>query len=198
MTTRKFTIAVLCGVLLVLALAAAAGARSEKIIRIGLHDEFAVRNTHILCEVEVSHTLIPGQELVGCAFLSANRQPVPKTYAVALAVNGRVVLAKVKANGTPKVVYRRPAVVRHTDPSLHIVSAGDGIIVRGTSITCSVNKQKAASNTFIVVSCFKIDLKTGKAKPNSYGVGITDGGAFVAHFDAKSKAVPIKVVAHGR
>jgi hypothetical protein len=198
MTSRKLTVTALCAIVVALAFAAAGGARSEKVVRIGLHDEFAVRNTHILCEVEVSHTLIPGQELVGCAFLGPNQTPVPKTYAVALAVNGKVVLAKVQANGMPKVVYRRPAVVGHTDPSLHILSAGDGVLVKGTSITCAVNKQNVGKTPFIVVSCFQIDLKTGKGKPNSYGVGITDGGAFVVRFDRKSKATPVKVVAHGR
>src|SRR5262249_20631507 len=100
--------------------------------------------------------------------------------------------------GTPRVVYRRPAVVGHADPSLHIIGTGDAILVRGTTITCPVNRQTIDAHKFVVVSCFKFDPKTGKGKPNSYGVGITDGGAFVVHFDAKSKATPVKVVAHGR
>ncbi len=197
MTTTKLSIAALAGVAVALVLAGAGSARSEKVVQLGLHDEFAVKNTHILCALEISKTLIPGQKLVGCTFASA-KGPVPRTYAVALAVNGQTVIAKVKANGTPSVVFRRPSVVRHATASLHVLTTGDAVTVKGTAITCAINKQKTGTKSFIVVSCFKLDLKTGKARPNTYGIGITDGGAFIVHFDAKSKATPVKVVAHGK
>ena len=196
--TRKLTLVAVVATAALLALAAAGGARSTKVTELKLHDEFAVKNTHLLCAVEISKTLIPGQKLVGCTFASS-KGPVPKTYAVALGVNGEVVLAKVKAGGTPSVVTRRkPSVVRHDAAQLYVLSVGDGATVKGTAISCSINNEKVAKKTIVLVTCFKLDLASGKPRPNSYGIGITDGGAFLVHFDAKSKATPIKVVQHGK
>ena len=70
--------------------------------------------------------------------------------------------------------------------------------MKGTALSCATTGKKTAKANTIVVTCFKLDLATGKARANSYGFGITDGGAFVVKFDAKAKAKPVKVVEHGK
>jgi hypothetical protein len=58
-----------------------------------VNDEFAVKKSTILCAVHISKTLVPGKKLVACfVFADPMFGPVPKTYAVALTVNGEAVL----------------------------------------------------------------------------------------------------------
>jgi hypothetical protein len=192
--------------LLVLAAAAAAALvvapegspRSDKIVELRVRDGFTVKDTHILCAVEISKALIPGIKVVGCEF--ASRQGgVPGTYEVVLGVDGRVALARVTKGGAPSVVYRRkPSVVGARTPKLYFLASGDGVTVKGTAITCAINGKKSGKQNSIAVTCFKLDRSSGKARPNAYGIGITDGGAFIVHFDSKSKAKPVKVVEHGK
>jgi hypothetical protein len=186
-----------------LALAAPAGAVSR--VALGLDDEFAVKNTHILCTVQISKTFLPGQKILAC-FYATTKGPVPKSYAVALSVNGEVALGKVEKNGTPRVVMtRKPAsgkgsagVVRHpAKPKLYAVGLNAAVFVKGTAMTCGVSRQKIAGKQVVVVGCFKVD-KSKKPRADSYGIGITDGGAFLVHFDSKSKGTPIKIVEHGK
>jgi len=182
------------------ALCAASGgsARSEKTIQLRLRDGFVVKNTHILCAVEISHTLLPGVKVTGCEFANS-KGAVPKTYEVVLGVNGAVAMARVGAGGALETVFKRaPSVLGAAPPRLYEIASGDSITVKGTSITCVTSGKKSGAKNTIVVSCFKLNAATGKARPNSYGFGITDGGAFVVHFDAKSKPTPIKLAQHGK
>ena len=55
----------------VLALPAGAGAGNTVTLRLG--DGFAVKQSHILCAVQLSKTLVPGQKLVACYFWGAER-----------------------------------------------------------------------------------------------------------------------------
>lgn len=180
-----------------LALTAVASSRSAKNVELRIQDGFAVKNTHILCEVEVSKSLIPGVKVIGCVFASRSGA-VPKTYEAALGVNGAVALARVNQTGPPTVVYRKPSVFGAASAKLYDLASGDSVTVKGTAITCVIAGKKSLTKNTIVVTCFKVDATTGKPRPNSYGFGITDGGAFIARFDAKSKAVPVKVVQHGK
>ena len=179
-----------------LVLAVPAGAAPTVTLR--LDDEFGVQKTHILCTVQLSKTFVPGQKILVC-FFATKHGPVPKTYAVALAVSGEVALAKIGSNGAPKVVAtRKPAVLRRAaGPKLYTVGVGSALLVKGTAITCAVNRQKIVGKNVVAVGCFKVD-ESKKPRPNSYGIGITDGGAFLVHFDAKSKGTPVKIVQHGK
>lgn len=197
MTARKLTAAVLGGMLLAFAFAAAGGARVEKVARLRLHDEFLVKGSHIVCAVGRSKVLIAGQELITCGFLNS-KGPVPTSYAVALAANGHVVLARVRANGTPAIVMRRPSVVSQAAARYYTLTTGDEAVVAGTALRCSIGQESVGATSDSVVTCFEFDRAARKPRANSYGTGITDLGAFIVHFNSKSKPVPIKVVEHGR
>jgi len=180
-----------------LVLAAPAGAAS--VVTLHVNDEFGVKGTHILCAVQISKTLVPGQKLVAC-FYATSKGPVAGSYTTALAVNGEVALAKIGTNGKAKIVTsRKPAVVtRHAaNPKLYAVGVDTVLTVKGTAITCGVRNEKYGTKTAITVGCFKVNAQK-KPRPGSYGFGFTDGGAFLVHYDSKSNAVPIKVVEHGK
>jgi hypothetical protein len=188
--------------LLVAALTLPVGAGAASSITLRLGDEFAVKNTHLLCAVQISKTLIKGEKLVACFYATA-KGPVPKTYTVALAVNGEAALGRIGTDGKLHVVTTRggsPGPRQGgTEPqgTLHKVGLGTALLVKGTAIACSVSKQKYGGKAATTVVCFKLNAAK-KPRPGSYGIGITDGGAFIVHFDAKSKATPVKVVAHGK
>ncbi len=167
-------------------------------VRLG--DEFVVENTHLLCAVQISRSLIPGDKVLACFYATANG-PVPKTYTVALAVNGEAALGRIEAGGKLKVVMtrggsgpRQGGVERQG--KLYRVGVGAALFLKGTAITCAVAKQKFAGKSATTVGCFKVNTSQ-KPRPNSYGFGITDGGAFLVHFDARSKGTPVKIVRHG-
>jgi hypothetical protein len=70
--------------------------------------------------------------------------------------------------------------------------------VKSSAIRCAVAKQSfGTKKKAIAVGCFKIG-DNGKPRPNSYGFAITDGGALLVHFDAKSKGSPVEIVQHGK
>ncbi len=184
-----------------LALPAGAGAGDTFTLRLG--DGFAVKQSHILCAVQLSKTLVPGQKLVACYFWGPNG-PVPKTYTVGLAVNGEAAIGRVGTDGKLKVVATRggtPTGPRKQGPErkgrLRQVGVGSALLVKGTAITCAVNKQKFGGKATETVACFKVNPKK-KPRANSYGIGITDGGAFLVHFDKNSKGSPVEVVQHGK
>jgi len=183
-----------------LALPALAGAGSSVTLR--LNDGFAVRGTSILCAVQISKSLLPGAKLVAC-FIATRQGPVPKSYTVALAVNGEVALGRIGKGGKVTIVLKKgggTAVKQtpsNTQGKLYNASVGSTFLVKGTAITCAVAKQAFAGKSATTVACFKVNAAK-KPRPNSYGIGITDGGAFLVHFDAKSKGAPIKIVQHGK
>ncbi len=194
---RRAIFALAAAATVALAVAAAGSARSAKIVQLQMNDGFTVKGTHVLCEVETSKVLIPGVKVIGCVFANRNGA-VPKTYEVALGVGGQVALARVNKGAPASIVLRRkPSVVSTRTPRLYYLASGDGITVKGTAITCAVGRQKFSGKLATTVACFKI-AASKKPRPGSYGIGITDGGAFVVHFDAKSKGSPIKVVVHGK
>ena len=183
-----------------LALPVAAGGANSATLRV--NDGFAVRGTKILCAVEISKSLLPGAKLIDC-FIATRQGPVPKSYTVALAVNGEVALGRVGKGGKLTVVLKKGGgTVTKQSPSnaqgkLYNASVGSTFIVKGTAITCAVARQKFSGKSAITVGCFKVN-SAKKPRPGSYGIGITDGGAFVVRFDSKSKGVPIKIVQHGK
>jgi hypothetical protein len=193
-------LSILAALAAVLAVPAGAGAAAPITLR--LNDGFVPTGTSIVCAVQISRTLVPGGKLLDC-FISTRTGAVPKTYTVALAVNGEVALGRVGAKGKITVVMRKgggPVVRAHDNGNVGRVyraEVGSTFVVKGTAISCAVAKQKFSGKTATVVACFKLDA-AGKPRPNSYGIGITDGGAFIVHFDSKSKGTPIKIVQHGK
>jgi hypothetical protein len=191
-------------VLLLTAVAVALpGAAAAGTITLRLGDAFAVRQTHVLCAVQISKTLVPGQKLVACYFWGPNG-PVPKTYSVALAVNGEAALGRVGTNGKLKVVTTRGRTTSVPSQqassrkgTLRQVGLKTALLVKGTAITCVVGTQKFGGKATRTVACFKVN-QAKKPRPNTYGIGITDGGAFLVHFDAKSKGSPVEIVEHGK
>ncbi len=182
-------------------LAVPAGANAAAPITLRLNDGFVPQGTSIVCAVELSRTLVPGAKLLNC-FIATRTGAVPKTYTVALAVNGEVALGRVGAKGKVTVVMKRgggPFVKQSGNGyagRVYRAKLGSTFVVKGTAISCAVANQKFAGKSAKVVACFKLGAN-GKPRPNSYGIGITDGGAFLVHFDAKSKGTPIKIVEHG-
>lgn len=175
-----------------LAFAAPAGADTAgQIVKLKIGEGFAVAGTHIVCAAQVSKTVLPGKRLIGCAY-STSKGPVVGTYAVALAVDGDVVVAKVKTDGSPGVVYRRMPAVAGGPAKVYSVKVNDAVFFTGTNITCWVSASSGGTAT----SCFRSTAAKGNPLPNTYGVGITDKIAFVVHFDAKSKSTPVKVLQH--
>jgi hypothetical protein len=163
-----------------------------------------VKKSHILCAVQISKSLVPGKKLVACFWVgSPNSGPAPKTYGVALAVNGEAVLAKVGADGQIKIVKRvggkpgpKQGPLARTG-KLFAVGVGSALQVKGSAIRCAVAKQSFGTKKKVTaVGCFKVG-DNGKPRPNSYGISITDGGALLVHFDARSKGSPVEVAQHG-
>ena len=182
-----------------LALPVRAGAGSSFTLR--LNDGFVVKGTSIVCAVQISKSLLPGEKLVAC-YIATRQGLVAKSYVVALAVNGEVALGRVQKGGAVKVVMSRGGggVVK-TSPSsrkgrVYDAKLKSAFLVKGTAITCAVAKQKFGAKTATTVACFKVN-RSKKPRPNSYGIGMTDGGAFLVKFGANSKASPIKIVQHG-
>src|SRR5262249_8799550 len=101
---RLFTVVLLLLTAVAVALPAGAGAVGTITLRLG--GGVAGRQTHPLGAGQGSKTLVPGQKLVACYFWGPSG-PVPKTYSVALAVDGKVALGRVGANGKLKVVTTR-------------------------------------------------------------------------------------------
>ena len=195
---RRLTI--LAALVAMLAVPTAAGAQAPITLR--LNDGFVPTGTSIVCAVQLSRTLVPGAKLLDC-FIATRKGAVRNTYTVALAVNGEVALGRVGGDGKVTVVMKRGGgpVTRQSGNGnagrVYRAQVGSTFLVKGTAITCAVAKQKFGGKSATAVACFKLGA-TGKPRPNSYGIGITDGGAFVVHFDARSKGTPIKIVQHGK
>jgi hypothetical protein len=197
--TRRFVI--LAALAAALALPVRAGA--DTAVTLKLKDGFVVKGTSIVCAVELSKTLLPGEKIVEC-FIATRQGPVPKTYSVVLAVNGEVVLGRVASKkGDLTIVMKRGGgpVKKQSDTTrqgrVYQAKVGSAFLVKGTAITCAVAKQKFGGKDATTIACFKVN-RSKKPRPNTFGIGITDGGAFLVHFNAKSKGSPVKVVEHGR
>ena len=189
--------------LLTAALGLSAAAWGAAPVTLRVNDEFAVKNSHMLCAVQISKSLVPGKKLVACFVANPKSGPVPKTYAVALTVNGEAVLAKVGTSGQIRIVTKRGG---RPGPSagplarkgeLFKVALGAALAVKSSAIRCGIVKQNFGGKKATTVGCFKVGAN-GKPRPNSFGIGITDGGAFLVHFDADSKGSPVKIVQHGK
>ncbi|HST25038.1 MAG TPA: hypothetical protein VLJ76_03520 [Gaiellaceae bacterium] len=195
---RAFTAVVLAAG----ALALSAGAANVQSITLRLNDGFVVKGTNIVCAVQLSKTLVPGAKLISC-FLETRQGPVVKSYTVALAVNGEVALARVGKGSKITVVEKlgggpvTKTAPRSAQGRVYNAKVGSAFLVKGTAITCGATTEKFGGKPATTVACFKVD-RSKKPQPGSYGIGITDGGAFLVHFDSKSRAVPVKIVEHGK
>jgi hypothetical protein len=190
--------------LLTAALAWPAATGAANLVTLRVNDEFGVKKSHILCAAQISKSLVPGKKLVAC-FLVANPKvgPAPKSYAVALTVTGEAVLAKVGKNGQITIVTKLggnpgpSAGPLNRTGKLYTVPLGTALALKNSAIRCAVAKQDFGGKKAATVGCFKVGANK-KPRPNSYGIGITDGGAFILRFGADSKGTPVKVVQHGK
>ncbi len=185
-----------------LALALPTAAATGNSITLRLNDGFVVKGTNIVCAVQLSKTLVPGAKLVSC-YLETRQGPVPKSYTVGLAVNGEVALGRVSKSGSVTVVKKLgggpyvPSASRSAPGRVYEATIGSVFLIKGTAITCGVSTQSFGGKKATTVACFKLN-PAKQPRANSYGIGITGGGAFLVHFDAKSKATPVKIVQHGK
>lgn len=200
MTRRLF----IAAALLTAALALAAGAAAAGPVTLRENDGFAVKNSHMLCSVQISESLVPGKKVVACFVVTnPNAGPVPKTYGVLLGVNGEAVLAKAGKNGQITSVKKLGGKPGPSEGplarkgKLFKVAVGSVLAVKNSAIRCGVTKQKFGTKKATTVGCFKVGAN-GKPRPNSFGIGLTDGGAFLVHFGADSKGTPVKIVQHGK
>jgi hypothetical protein len=178
---------------LALALAGGAGASSRAVYTVKLGDTIEVLGSRILCTVQKGSRILPGKTLIGCVE-ATSKGPVVGSYAVALATNGAVAMAKVKANGEPLVVLKRtPSAVGAVRSRVLSVRVGDAFLLGGSAVACSINQPTGGSLT---ASCFL--ARSGTLVPNSYAVGITDLYAFVSRVDSARKAKPISLRKHGK
>ncbi len=194
--------ALIAAALATAALALPAGAGAAAPVTLQLKDGFVVKGTSVVCAVELSKTLRPGEKIFEC-FLATRNGPVPKSYSVVLALNGEAVLGRVvDKTGDLKVVMKRGGgpVKKQSDTTrkgrVYEAKIGSVFLVKGTAITCAVSTQKFGGKPATTVACFKVN-GAKKPRPGSYGIGITAGGAFLVHFDAKSKGTAVKIVQHG-
>jgi hypothetical protein len=186
----RVALAAAAGAAVGLALAVPAGAdTATQVVKLKMGDGFVVTGTHVRCAAQVSKTLLPGDRVIGCAY-SDSKGPVAGTYEVALAANGLAVIAKVKRDGSPSVVYRRKPAAASSRTKVYRVKSGAVVFVSDTNIACSVSKSSAG----VATSCFPFSVARANALPETFGVGITDRIAYMVRFDSKSKSIPIKVL----
>jgi hypothetical protein len=162
-----------------LAFAAQAGASSRAAhITLNVNDTFTVAGTNLACEIEVGKKLLKGQKLVTCFKVNGSKL-VPGSYVSALGDSGRVVIAKIKPDGTVSApVFNRAPSSLGAHAKQYAAKVGDELVIAKTDIACTVNSDTAG----IYPTCFRVTTKGGR--PHSYA--FAEGTKFVAvvQFDA--------------
>lgn len=169
-----------------LAFASSTAASSRKAYVLKLNDSFLVSGSDIGCEAIIGKKLLRGQKLLACYKLKASA-PVTKSYAAALAADGRIAIARANTDGTGTIVFGRKPASLHSRSKTITVKPGDQIVLGGTDLACAIS---TGAKTGPYASCFRIATKGGR--PNSYGFAETTAFTSVLQFDAtglKSKIV---------
>ena len=176
-----------------LVLSGGGSAASSRRITLQIGDVFLVAGTHLGCQTQVGKRVIPGKKLVTCFKVKGN-ELAPTSYIVALGANGRVVVARVNAHGSPgTVVFDRKPAVAGSSAKQYTVRAGDILRLAGTDIGCAVNRDAIG----IYPTCFRHTSSGGL--PRSLAFAQTE--KFVAILKFSSTGTTTKVVfkrAHGR
>ncbi len=175
----------------VLALASSTAASSTKAYVVKLNDRFLVAGSDIGCEALIGKTLLKGQKLLVCYKLKG-AGPAVKSYAAALAADGRISIARANADGSGTVVFaRKPASLAASSKTL-TVKPGDQLLLDGTDLACAISTGKT---TGPYASCFRIAKKGGR--PNSFGFAETSGFTSVLQFDATGLKSKVFTRRHG-
>lgn len=178
----KYALAGFCALIALAAMAAQAGAgQSRRVITLRLGDAFVVGGTDLACEAQVGTKVMKGAKLISC-FKVRGGSLAADSYVSALGADGRVAVARVKANGRvgATVFNRRPAVVG-SSVNQFTVRAGDRLLLAGTDLACGINDDRSG----IYPTCFRVAPKGGL--PGSYAFAETDRFVAVVRFDSTGK-----------
>ncbi len=190
---RRLGLCAAAGSVLLLVAAAQAGAEQSRRITLQVGDAFEVAGTDLACQTQVGKNVIRGQKLVTC-FKVTGPKLAANSYIVALGANGRVVVARIKADGNigNPVFDRKPAALG-SGAKQYTVHAGDQLRLSGTDLVCVVNNDVSG----VYPTCFRTAGKGGV--PGSYAIAETEKFVAVVRFDSAGKTS--KVVfkrEHGR
>src|SRR5437588_1039190 len=181
---RMFVLApvvVVCALVVVLVTGVQAGAAPLRRISLGIGDVFVVAGTDLACQTQVGRNVIRGKKRVTCFKLKGNAL-LTGSYIAALGENGRVVVSRIKANGSPgpPVFDRTPAGVGSSARQFTVRSGGQ-LRLAGTNIACVINNDSSG----IYPTCFRITAKGGV--PRSYAFAETERFVAVVRFDSAGK-----------
>lgn len=190
MSRRRILAACLAAIVVPAALAAQAGAGEAAYSparKLAIGDAVDVRGTGIACFAVVSNR----KPSIGCALLGKDGNPRPGTFAVGIAVDGTIVMSRVKADGSSATVLKRTPQAAGRAGKVDPASPGDSFglpIDTAHIIGCrviDVLPSQAAKALYrgIKVACWRA-TETAPV-PRSEGVEISDRFAAAFRFDAK-------------
>jgi hypothetical protein len=168
-----------------LALAGSTAAARAKHITLRTGDFFDVAGTDISCGATVGVHILKGRRLITCYPFKRGRVPAG-SYVPALADNGRVVVARTKADGTAgEIVFdRRPAGLRAGSRQI-LARPGDQLFLAGTDLACVIASDDAGTYP----SCLRVQGPGGR--PLSYAFAETVRFVAVVQFDSAGKKTKI-------
>jgi hypothetical protein len=166
--------------LLALLVVVQANAAGRAHITLQINETFLVAGTDLACQTEVGKHVLPGQKLVTCFKVKGNGLAVG-SYASALGTSGRVVVAKIKPDGSvgAPVFNRVPASLRAGAKQI-TAHAGDQLLLSGTDIACTIN-----TDAGVYPTCFRFTTSGGRA--HSYAFAETEKFVAVVQFDTTGK-----------
>ena len=168
-----------------LALAGSTAAAGAKRISLRNGDFFDVAGTDISCGATVGVHILKGRRLITCYPFKRGRVPAG-SYVPALAENGRVVVARTKADGTAgEIVFdRRPAGLGAESQEI-LARPGDQLFLAGTDLACLIASDDAGTYP----SCLRAQGPGGR--PGSYAFAETVRFVAVVRFDAAGKKTKV-------
>ena len=177
----RYRLAGLCALVALLCSSVQADARPARHITLKVGDAFAVAGTDLACRFQVGRHVIRGKKLVTC-FKIARGELAARSYIVALAVNGRVVVARIKADGSiSEPVFDRTPAAFDAGARQIVVHAGDEILLSGTHLGCGINDDASG----VYPACLLASSTGGR--PGSYGFAETERFTAVVRFGPTGK-----------
>jgi hypothetical protein len=179
---------------IVLAVAAAlamAGPASATRYNIRTGDTFDVAGTDISCGATVGKHILRDERLITCFKLKKGRV-IAGSYVPAIAENGRVVVARTKADGTagPIVFDRRPAGLDSARRQI-LARPGDQFFLAGTDLACLISSDDAGTYP----SC--LQAGSGGGLPGTYAFAETVRFVAIVQFQTKKKTKIVFKRNHG-
>ena len=175
----------LLAVAVLLGTVAQADARQARHITLQVGDVFVVARTDLACQTQIGKHVIKGQKLITC-FKVKGGALAANSYIAALGANGRVVVARIKANGSigAAVFDRRPAALGSGAKQI-TVHTGDELLLASTDLACVINDDASG----IYPTCFRVTPQGGR--PGSYAFAETERFAAVVRFDSTGKKTKV-------